>query len=125
MSLSPFELQKKFVYVDWRWRALIWLVRPRPFRRALEKEWHRDVKEIGRLLQPASADPVGTFLIFLHLLESEAERIGEFLLAQVKHHATHAQAAADVLVDGIWFVLSASHTDSHPLTLLRISPPAC
>jgi hypothetical protein len=36
---------------------------------------------VGDLLQPAGPDAVGAFLVFLHLLEGEAERIAQFRLA--------------------------------------------
>ena len=56
---------------------------------------------LGDLLQPARSDAVSALLVFLHLLEREAERIAQFSLAHCKHHAAHAHPAADVLVDWV------------------------
>ena len=60
------------------------------------------------MLQPAGAHPIDALLVFLHLLKSEAECLGQLLLAHTEHHAPHAQTAADVRIDGIlnfglWF----------------------
>ena len=56
---------------------------------------------MGQLLQPAGPDAVGAFLVFLHLLEGNAERIAQFRLAHSKHLAAHPHPAADVLVGGV------------------------
>jgi hypothetical protein len=53
------------------------------------------------LLQSAGPDAVGALLVFLHLLEGDAERIAQFRLAHCKHLAAHAHAAANVLVGGV------------------------
>jgi hypothetical protein len=42
------------------------------------------------------------FSYFLHLLERQAERVGKPGLAEAQHEATHAHAAADVLVGRVW-----------------------
>src|SRR5580692_8841376 len=52
-------------------------------------------------LQPAGADAVGAFFVFLDLLECQAELIGEPFLAHVQHEASHANTAADILVGWI------------------------
>ena len=70
-------------------------------RTALEEERHRDLQDMGDVLQPARADAVGAFLVFLHLLKGDAERVPELGLAHAEHHAAHAHAAADVLIYGI------------------------
>src|SRR5580704_17823700 len=44
-------------------------------RRALEEECDRHLEDIRNLLQPAGADPVGAFLVFLDLLKRQAERV--------------------------------------------------
>jgi hypothetical protein len=54
------------------------------------------------VLKPAGTHSVHALFVFLHLLKGEAERRGQLLLGQAKHHAPHAQPTADVLVDGIW-----------------------
>ena len=69
--------------------------------RALEEERYWSLQNVGDLLQPARSDAVSALLVFLHLLEREAERIAQFSLAHCKHHAAHAHPAADVLVDWV------------------------
>src|SRR5215469_13651889 len=69
------------------------------------------LKDLGDLLQPAGPDAVGAFLVFLHLLEGEAEGIPQLFLAHCKHHAAHAHAAADMLVNGVRGLFSGGHND--------------
>ena len=76
--------------------------------RPFEKEWDRYAEDLSGVLQPAGAHPIDALLVFLHLLKSEAECLGQLLLAHTEHHAPHAQTAADVRIDGIlnfglWF----------------------
>jgi hypothetical protein len=54
---------------------------------ALEEERYWHLKNVGDLLQSAGPDAVGAFLVFLHLLEGEAECGTQRLLAHCKHHA--------------------------------------
>src|ERR1700730_3245925 len=75
-------------------------------RRALEEECHRDLQNMGNLLQPAGPYSVRSLLVFLHLLEGETQCATELFLAHRQHHAAHAHATADVLVDGIRGLLS-------------------
>jgi hypothetical protein len=49
---------------------------------------------MGHLLQPARPDAVGASLVFLHLLEGEAECATQLLLAHSKHLAAHMLAAS-------------------------------
>ena len=44
---------------------------------------------------------VGAVLVFLHLLEGEAECGTKLLLAYCKHLAAHPHPPADMLVDGV------------------------
>ena len=48
-------------------------------------------RKVRYLLKLAGADPIGAFLVFLHLLE-RAERVGKFGLAEAEHEAAHAYA---------------------------------
>ena len=41
----------------------------RDLRGAFEEKRHRDLQNVGHLLQPAGADAVCAFFVFLHLLE--------------------------------------------------------
>ena len=50
------------------------------------------------LLKLAGTDSIDALLVFLDLLEREAERVGKLGLAKAQHEAAHAHAAADVLV---------------------------
>src|SRR5712671_3480608 len=52
----------------------------RGVRRAVEEERHRYLQDVCDLLKAARADPVRTLLVFLYLLEGEAERVAELLL---------------------------------------------
>src|SRR5258705_205712 len=54
------------------------------------------------MLQSAGTDAVRAFLLFLHLLEANTERIGQLLLADAEHHPPHAHPAANVHVNGVW-----------------------
>jgi hypothetical protein len=63
-----------------------------------EEETGRHAKSVGDLMQAASADPVGALLVFLDLLERDAERRGELLLAHANQESPHADAAADLPV---------------------------
>ena len=74
---------------------------PRYVGRALEEEWHRDLQDKRDLLQAARADAVSPLLIFLNLLEREAETVAERLLAHSKHYSAHPDPAAYVFVDGV------------------------
>jgi hypothetical protein len=56
------------------------------------------------MLQAACADAVLAFLIFLHLLERQAERLTEFCLGHTEHQAAHAHALPDVFVSWVYFV---------------------
>src|SRR5258707_13390588 len=66
---------------------------------AFEKERNRHLKDLGNVLQSAGTDAVHSFLIFLHLLERQAECPTQCFLAHAQHHSTHAHAASYMLVD--------------------------
>ena len=80
-------------------------------RRAFEEKRNRHLQNIGDLLQAAGADAVGAFLVFLHLLEGQAEGVAEFFLTHAQHHPTHAHARADMLVDriGVFLAINISY----------------
>jgi hypothetical protein len=52
-------------------------------------------------MQAACADPVGALLVFLDLLEGQAERLAELLLAHADQHAAHAHPATHMPIDGV------------------------
>jgi len=79
--------------------------------RAFEEERYGHLQDVGDLLQSARPDAVGAFLVFLHLLEGEAERITQFFLAHCEHHAAHAHPAANMLVDGVGSLFCGGHND--------------
>ena len=45
-------------------------------------------------------DPVGTFLVFLHLLERQSEGVRKLRLAHSKHEPAHAYSAAHMFISG-------------------------
>ena len=53
------------------------------------------------MLQAAGADAVGALLVFLHLLERQAEGVAKLLLAHAQHHPAHADACANMLIGRI------------------------
>ena len=70
--------------------------------RALEEERRRHFQNARKLLQPAGADAIGALLVFLHLLESYVERVGQFALAEADHQTAHPDPRPDVTVDRVW-----------------------
>src|SRR6266496_3033902 len=61
----------------------------------VEEKRDRHIQDAAQLMQPACADAVGAALIFLHLLESKADRRAELLLAQPEHVAAQPDAGTD------------------------------
>ena len=51
--------------------------------RAFEEEWDRHLQDTSRFLQPTGTNPIGALLVFLYLLEGDAQSIGQFALAHV------------------------------------------
>jgi hypothetical protein len=71
-------------------------------RGALVEKADRDTERLGDLVHAADCDPVRPLLVFLDLLARDAAGVvPELFLADTKEHASHANAGADVLVDGI------------------------
>src|SRR5450755_3739928 len=68
---------------------------------SLEQKRNRDLKDLGDLLDTAGADPVGTFFVFLNLLECEAQCFAELFLTHAQHDAAHAHATADIFVNRV------------------------
>src|SRR3546814_7944641 len=62
-------------------------------------DWSSDVCSSD--LQPARADPVGAALVLLHLLEGEADRLAELLLAHAAQRPPQPHPAADMNIDRI------------------------
>src|ERR1700676_3628955 len=77
------------------------------------------------MLQAARADAVRSLLIFLHLLERDAERLAQRRLAHAEHHAAHAHPAAHVLVDWVEGLFGHLPCPSAPATekVLRLLSP--
>ena len=67
----------------------------------LVEELHRNAQHLCQIEQPAGADAVDALLVFLHLLERQAELLAELLLAHAEQHAPKANAAADVHIDRV------------------------
>src|SRR5690606_14855265 len=83
-------------------------------RSILEEERDRHVEYRRNRLQAARADAVRALLIFLDLLECDAEQLSELLLAHAEHVAAQPDATADVHVYWIWFLLVFIHRISCP-----------
>jgi hypothetical protein len=56
----------------------------------------------------AAAHPIGSVLVFLHLLEGEIERIGKRLLVHAQEQATRPDSAADLDVNWVWHTGAAA-----------------
>jgi hypothetical protein len=74
-----------------------WLKR----RRAFKKIGRGNIERSRNLLESARANPVNALFIFLDLLKCQTQGFSQFFLAHAKHHAPHADAAADVAIDGV------------------------
>src|SRR5450759_5436114 len=68
---------------------------------SLEQKRYRHLKYFGDLLDAACTDPVGALLVFLNLLEGEAQCFAELLLAHAQHDAAHAHTTADIFVNRV------------------------
>jgi len=96
ISLKPFESETK---------SSIWAID-----NALPWEPHgadafganRHLQNVGDLLQPARSDAVGALLVFLHLLEREAERIAHFpwLIASILRRMRTRRPTCSSMGDG-------------------------
>ena len=64
-----------------------------------KRDWY--LQYMCNLLEAARADPILTFLVFLHLLECYTYCTRELRLAHVKHEAARADVIADVYIS--WF----------------------
>ena len=53
-------------------------------RQVFEEERHRDLQDVSDLLKPTRTDAVGTLLVFLNLLERNAEYVRDVLLSEVR-----------------------------------------
>src|ERR1700686_4648345 len=51
-------------------------------RSAIEESWDWYAKSVGNLVQAAGADPIGTLLVFLDLLERSTDLLPEFRLGE-------------------------------------------
>jgi hypothetical protein len=65
-------------------------------RRILEEEGDRHAENRRDVLQAACADTVRALLVFLDLLERDAERLAQLLLAHAEHGPAQPDSAADV-----------------------------
>ena len=75
----------------------------------LKKERNRNLQDLGDVLQPAGANPVGSLFVFLDLLESQPQPFAELLLTHSQHQPAHAHTGTDVLVRGIWRLFCHHH----------------
>src|SRR5579864_1727234 len=79
--------------------------RRRPHRvHIVKEERDRHIENAAQLMQPAGADAIGAALVFLHLLEGQADRRAKLFLAEPKHIAAQANPGSDLYVDRVGFV---------------------
>jgi hypothetical protein len=53
------------------------------------------------MIQPARTNRVHPLLVFLNLLKCNSQGVSELRHTHIEHDPTHANAVADVLVDGV------------------------
>ena len=63
------------------------------------------LQHAGDVLQAAGTDAVGALLVFLNLLEGDAEVLTELFLTHPEHHAAQSNPAPDVDIDRVWLLL--------------------
>ena len=61
-----------------------------------------NLKNAGNLENPARSDPVNALFVFLDLLKSQSQRIGELVLAHAKEHPAKPHSRADMHVYRMW-----------------------
>jgi hypothetical protein len=88
--------------------------RRRFFRHIGEKIRNRDIKGPGQVEQPAGSDTIGSALVFLDLLEGQAQGASQLFLAYAQQKTTQAQSAAHMGVDLIGDILRLAHHFPHP-----------
>jgi hypothetical protein len=69
----------------------------------LEEEFNTNAQYPGQLEQPAGADAVSTLLVFLNLLERQAEMLSKLLLTHSQQHAPQPDPSPDMYVDRVRF----------------------
>ena len=73
----------------------------RSTRRLLEEIRDRHLQKACNLLEPTRADAIDALLVFLNLLEGDAEVVAKLLLALALHHSARVHAIADMNVNRI------------------------
>lgn len=87
-------------------------------RETVEERAYRCAERPGDMCQHAGRDAVGAALVFLDLLEGDADRDGERLLGHADERALRADAQGDLQVDRIGRSLTPSDVAGHGGTLL-------
>src|ERR1700730_5028171 len=62
----------------------------------------------GHRGETRGAHPIGSVLVFLHLLEGEIERIAKRLLVHAQEQATRSDSAADLDINWVWHTGAAA-----------------
>src|SRR5689334_18488365 len=75
---------------------------------AVKEVRDRDVQHLRELVQPARPDAVGAALVLLDLLERDADRLRELLLAHAEQGTAHAEPRADMDVDRVRALAAAT-----------------
>src|SRR5690348_3948234 len=69
-----------------------------------EKKRDRNVEHARQIVKPAGADAIGAALVFLNLLERQADRIAELFLTHPEKRAAQAHARAHMHVDRVGLI---------------------
>src|SRR5665213_938077 len=98
---EPFRCREEIGNVGWRGAFAETVPARGAARSALEQERDRHLQYFRDLLDAACANPVGAFLVFLHLLERQPQCFAELFLAHAKHDTAHAHTTADIFVNRV------------------------
>src|SRR5260370_1140649 len=81
----------------------------RPHRiHVVEEKRYRDIPDPAQIVQPTGTDAIRATLILLDLLEGQADRLTELLLAQAEHVTPQTDARADMAIDRVRLVALAA-----------------
>ncbi len=67
----------------------------------MEEEADVDSEDGGDIVESSGTDAVGTFFVFLDLLESDTDPFCELRLAHFEYFSSQTNSFADVEVDGV------------------------
>jgi hypothetical protein len=65
------------------------------------------------LLEPARANSVGPFFVFLNLLKRQTQSVAQFFLTHAEHDTPHTDAAANVPIDRVRYFFHEFRSNRH------------